>query len=116
MTLIRDREVVKVDKSDNGKGYLLRDMLLEGELLGGILSYMSIITLEPGCAIGPHLHSEENEVYYIIEGTGVYYDNGEEYEVQAGDLVVCDLGQSHGLENTGDTTMRFVAVMQEPRE
>ena len=42
-----------------------------------------------------------------------YKINGKEYEVFPGDVLFCDDGESHALENTGDTDLKFVALILE---
>jgi mannose-6-phosphate isomerase-like protein (cupin superfamily) len=56
--------------------------------------------LHPGAAIGYHLQKED-EVYYILSGTGVMQMNGKEFPVKAGDAILTRSGSSHGLKQTG---------------
>ncbi len=56
--------------------------------------------LHPGAAIGYHLQKED-EVYYILSGTGVMQMNGAEFPVKAGDGILTRPGSSHGLKQTG---------------
>lgn len=56
--------------------------------------------LHPGAAIGYHLQKED-EVYYILSGTGVMQMNGKEFPVAAGDAMLTRPGSSHGLKQTG---------------
>lgn len=112
MSLSRNREVVKVDHAQGGEGYLLRDLLLQGDQLHGKLTYASTITLEPDCEIGVHTHTGDSEMYFIYEGSGVYTDGDETYPVQAGDVLFCKDGETHGIVNNGKGDLRFVAIMQ----
>lgn len=112
MSLSRNREVAKAERVQGGDGYILRDLLLQGEQLHGQLTYASSITLEPGCSIGVHMHSGDSEMYFIYEGAGTYTDNDETYPVQAGDVLFCKDGETHGIANSSNAPLRFVAVMQ----
>lgn len=56
--------------------------------------------LHPGAAIGYHLQKED-EVYYMLSGTGVMQMNGKEFPVAAGDAILTRPGSSHGLKQTG---------------
>ena len=56
--------------------------------------------LHPGAAIGYHLQKED-EVYYILSGTGVMQMNVLEVPVIAGDGILTRPGSSHGLKQTG---------------
>ena len=67
--------------------------------------------LRPGCAVGVHGHKGEMEIYYILEGHGLYNDNGREVPVGPGDVTVCPDGESHGLLNNGDTDLKMAALI-----
>jgi mannose-6-phosphate isomerase-like protein (cupin superfamily) len=56
--------------------------------------------LHPGSAIGYHLQKED-EIYYIISGTGEMTMNGEKFTVREGDGILTRPGSSHGLKQTG---------------
>jgi quercetin dioxygenase-like cupin family protein len=71
----------------------------------------SRITLEPGCSIGFHIHDKDAELFYIIKGTAEYNDNGVTRMVKAGDSTWTPDGSSHGLVNTGDTDLTFMALI-----
>ena len=71
----------------------------------------NIGTLKPGCAVGNHKHNGELEIYYILEGEGMYYDNGVDTPVKAGDMTLCNDGESHGLLNTGSKDLKMVALI-----
>jgi mannose-6-phosphate isomerase-like protein (cupin superfamily) len=56
--------------------------------------------LHPGSAIGYHLQKED-EIYYIISGTGEMEMNGKTFPVKSGDAILTRPGSSHGLKQTG---------------
>lgn len=56
--------------------------------------------LHPGSAIGYHLQKED-EIYYIISGTGKMQMNGKSFAIKAGDAILTRPGSSHGLKQTG---------------
>ena len=56
--------------------------------------------LHPGAAIGYH-PQKEDEVYYVLSGTGTMQMNGSEFPVKAGDAILTRPGSSHGLKQTG---------------
>lgn len=63
--------------------------------------------LHPGAAIGYHLQKED-EVYYILSGTGVMQMNGQEFSVKAGDAILTRPGSSHGLKQTGKEDLTLI--------
>lgn len=67
--------------------------------------------LAPGASIGYHCHADDEEVYAIISGSGVYIEEGISAEANPGDVFLCRRGNSHGLENTGDEILILAAVI-----
>jgi mannose-6-phosphate isomerase-like protein (cupin superfamily) len=60
--------------------------------------------LKPGSAIGYHLQKED-EIYYMLSGTGMMKINGDSFAVKAGDAVLTRPGSSHGLHQTGTDSL-----------
>jgi mannose-6-phosphate isomerase-like protein (cupin superfamily) len=60
--------------------------------------------LKPGSAIGYHLQKED-EIYYMLSGTGMMKMNGDSFAVKAGDAVLTRPGSSHGLQQTGTDSL-----------
>lgn len=56
--------------------------------------------LHPGSSIGYHLQKED-EIYYVISGTGEMQMNGKSFPVRTGDAILTRPGSSHGLKQTG---------------
>ena len=72
----------------------------------------AINTLLNGSGLGFHAHETNEEVFFILEGQGVYTDNdGKEYTVGKGDFTICRQGEKHGLFNRTDTPLVFAAVI-----
>ncbi len=70
------------------------------------------MALAPGSSIGFHVHQNDEEIYLITGGRGAYTDaDRKEYAVAAGDLTLTRQGEGHGLANTGDEPLTFVAVI-----
>jgi quercetin dioxygenase-like cupin family protein len=51
-----------------------------------------------------------NEVIYVLEGEGALHTEGEDARVTAGSCIHLPAYLMHSLENSGDSTMRIVAV------
>ncbi|MBP8900459.1 MAG: cupin domain-containing protein, partial [Blautia sp.] len=49
--------------------------------------------------------------YYILSGEGEYDDNGVKRPVKAGDITITPDGKGHGLANTGETDLVFMALI-----
>ena len=57
------------------------------------------------------LNGEDFEVYHVLSGTGLYFDNGELKPVTAGDVMICKEGEEHMLENDGTEDLEFIALI-----
>ena len=75
------------------------------------IEMLAEMNLPPGASIGNHAHTENMEVYIILEGKGIINDNGTEKPVSKGDVVVTGNGDTHGLSNTGDVPLVVQAVI-----
>ena len=63
--------------------------------------------LKPGSAIGYHLQKED-EIYYILSGTGLMKMNGDSFGVKTGDAILTRPGSSHGLRQTGTDSLAII--------
>lgn len=55
----------------------------------------------------PHQHAEE-EFQYVIEGTGTWSLNGQEYPLKPGDLMYSKPWDWHGIRNSSNKPLRFL--------
>lgn len=111
MTRSGEREVQRIEHANGGAGHLLKELLITGEEQGDACKMFARVTLERECELGYHEHHGDEETYYILQGTGIYSDNGKEIEVTAGDVLFCKEGDGHGLKNTGEEDLTFVALI-----
>lgn len=63
-----------------------------------------LICMKPGQEIPPH--ASGTGVFYIVSGKGVMTVEGREVEVQAGNMILVDKGESRGIRAT-ETMMAF---------
>ncbi|HIE09412.1 MAG TPA: cupin domain-containing protein [Armatimonadetes bacterium] len=73
-------------------------------------------TVPPGMRTKRHYHKASEEVYYILEGRGVMWLEGEEREVGPGDAVVIPPGRSHQIFNPGPGDLVFLCICSPPYE
>jgi len=92
-------------------GILNLERLFDCSFMPKHLGMYSRAYLEPGACVGFHIHTDEAESYYILSGSGEYDDNGEIYLVEAGDLTYTPNGHGHGIKNTGDVVLEFIALI-----
>lgn len=88
---------------------LLEAYLRPGEMAG--VEFLSRVTLDPRASIGEHPHPGEEELYLILDGRGEGILDGEPFDVAPGDAFLCRKGHSHGLRNTGEGPLSFLALL-----
>lgn len=99
------------EKMRGGNGSVEMLHILEKDEIKVKARLFAKVTLNPGCSIGVHDHVDEEEVYYILKGTGKVNDNGAEKMVQAGDVILTGNGAFHSLENSGNEPLELMAVI-----
>lgn len=67
--------------------------------------------VEPGESIAPHL-MKNPEVHYILEGEGILYIDGIPVELCQDQLIYIPAGAIQTTYNTGNTTLKFLAINQ----
>ena len=63
-----------------------------------------------GTTIGLHKHGNDEELYIILEGTGVMHVDGEDKAVTAGDIIVNKPFGVHGLENNSEEDLKILVL------
>ena len=96
----------------NGIGEAEMHKITRGESeLYGKGKLVNHLILPPGTSIGEHVHEGDNEIYYILAGTGLYNDNGKIVRVFPGDTTICSEGELHGLVNDGREPLEAIALI-----
>ena len=67
--------------------------------------------LKPGSSIGYHLQKED-EIYYVISGTGTMQMNGKTFPVKPGDAILTRPGSSHGVKPNDDNDLTILIVYE----
>ena len=71
----------------------------------------ALAELEPGKEVEYHVHEGECELYYILQGEGIYNDNGKEVPIFPGCSTFTPSGEGHGIKNTGKEKLTFIALI-----
>jgi len=77
----------------------------------GAFIMVTRLELDPGASVGYHKHAEDEEVYFIMSGTGLYCEEGTEETVSSGDIRLCRKGNSHGIKNAGNEKLILCAAI-----
>ena len=110
MPIIEQNTVSAMNKA-GGKGEMFITHLLTPKEMLGKCEMFASVKIPVGASLGVHQHVGNNETYYILQGTGLYTDNGKTYTVKAGDTTFCAEGDTHGIENIGDDDLIFIALI-----
>jgi len=70
---------------------------------------MGQVTIFPGGQVPTHSHEQE-EVYFVIDGTGEIEIEGETQPIAGGEAVYVPSGKTHNLRNPGSADMTFMFV------
>ena len=104
------KEQIRVAMRGGDGQAVVTDILNKGEYKGNA-RLVGVITLEKDCSIGAHVHENEEEIFYVIEGKATYYDNGETVILNEGDSCICLGGEEHSIANREEKTLRVFAII-----
>ena len=66
--------------------------------------------LDAGKSSNQHAHDDCDELYYIIDGSGILNVADESKSIVTGDMVVIPKGAFHFLTNESDTPVEFLTI------
>jgi mannose-6-phosphate isomerase-like protein (cupin superfamily) len=101
-----------VNESSSESGYAVSHLNEMGEGPGfrkvrqevGVTAFgVNAIVLPPGYATGLHFHDEQEEVYFVHQGTVEFrFGDGSTHLVHAGGVVRVDAATHRGMRNAGE--------------
>lgn len=66
------------------------------------------VRIHPGETVPKHVHADEDQVYYVVTGTGFVILNGERTDVSTGSSVLIPIGTEHEITNSGSEPLDYV--------
>jgi len=77
------------------------------------MEFFAYAVVPPGNELEEHIDPLE-EIYFILQGSGLMKVGADEREVGTGDAIWIPTGDSHGLKNTGTETIAIIVVAAYP--
>ena len=111
MQQIMNLSAAKIAPVGNG-GKFQGEFASLGKLIGARKLGVSLAVVPPGKRAFPkHAHHVNEEMMFILEGSGTYHCGSESAPITAGDLIAAPPGDgstAHQIENTSDAPLRYL--------
>ncbi len=111
--VIRTADPTRQPRGDNAQHYDLRSGEIGSRIGARKLGY-NLTVVAPGKRKCPfHSHRVEEEMFFILEGSGELRYGDARYPICTGDVIACPPGgpeTAHQIINTGDVELRYLAV------
>ena len=107
----KDEITIKETKNSQGISAIIHHDLRDFDGMNEKVRMFSHVSILPNEKVNYHVHQNEFECYYVLSGKGLYNDNGEEVEITEGTITYTPSGCGHGLVNTGDAPLEFIALI-----
>ena len=75
------------------------------KLLGSEKLVAEMVCYEPGQATPEHAHPKQDEIFYVVEGSGVMIINGEEISLKPSNLILVKANEKHGVRTLPDSRL-----------
>lgn len=72
-----------------------------------------LTTLKPGSSSGLHLHEQNSEVIYVLEGPITFHIDGKTEVAHSGQVHYCPQGHQHYMENLTGHDVKYFALVAE---
>jgi mannose-6-phosphate isomerase-like protein (cupin superfamily) len=73
-----------------------------------------LMSIPPGGEIGEEVHADNDQILYLVEGSGRVILDGQPADFSVGDLVLVPAGMRHNFETVGETTMKIITAYSPP--
>lgn len=101
---------IPVDQGNALWVYGDKDNIMVGDdETGGALTAVEV-TFGPGAGPPPHVHENEHESFYVLEGQVDVLDEGRRFTTGPGSFVFMPQGSHHAFKNTGDTFAKILLL------
>lgn len=73
-----------------------------------------VMNIPPDGEIGMEVHEKEDQILYLLDGSGKVILNDEEDNFESGDIVLVRAGTKHNFINTGNTDLKIITTYSPP--
>lgn len=80
----------------------------------GTYTQVVVMCIPPGEDIGEEIHSDTDQILYLVKGEGRLMMNGEKRPFKKHDLVLVHAGTKHNFVNTGEEEMKIITMYSPP--
>ena len=80
----------------------------------GLHTQVVIMSIPADGEIGLEAHPDNDQVLYLIEGSGKVILNGKESTFETGDLVLVKAGVKHNFITVGEEPMKIITIYSPP--
>ena len=75
---------------------------------------LDLYCVAPGQYQKPHIHGDQDKIYFVLEGAGRFSLAGKEERLSRGEALVAAAGVEHGLINDGTDPLLVLVVVTPP--
>ena len=75
---------------------------------------LDLYCLEPGQSQTPHVHPDQDKVYYVLDGRGRFTLDGADEVAEAGEAIVAAAGAAHGVRNDSAARLLLLVIVTPP--
>jgi uncharacterized cupin superfamily protein len=112
-TRVINIDQLKLERFEKGEQFAC-DAIRIGPLLGAVDLGYSFDVVPPGKRSCPfHSHRAEEEMFFIVRGTGTLRYGSETRKIRAGDFICCPTGgpeTAHQIINDSDAELAYISV------
>lgn len=73
--------------------------------------FCDVYCLEPGQEQKVHAHKNEDKLYFVLDGRGMFLIDDETQELGEGQIVFAPAGSNHGVKNTSEARLKLLVFM-----
>ena len=94
---------------DNVKEFATQKRIRK-KLLGSEKLVAEMVCYEPGQATPEHAHPKQDEIFYVVEGSGTMMVNGKEIPLKPTSLILVKDREKHGVRTLPDSRLVLMFI------